>query len=299
MPRPLTPIFLVLSLGTAATLATPPQRAGEASSGQDHVQETVDRCIANQHRDDALLDEFDRLEHDQVRRSGDSDGVEDQHWRIVPVGTGSFRIAITADGKPADPSVYRQQLTMIQNDLELAIQPDDREKQSLAKYQKRQQERYDLITEIGKAYRFTLIDREMKNGRMVDKIQMDPLPSYSPPTRIAELLPHIRGFLWLDESAVQLVRIDAEISSDVYFGGGVIGKVYRGGRFWMDQAEVAPGIWEPVDYAYDFGGRKFLFGFEVHQHIAVSQYRRLGPLEQKLSFIRNELGNAGNNPSGD
>jgi hypothetical protein len=67
----------------------------------------------------------------------------------------------------------------------------------------------------------------------------------------------------------------------------------------MDQEEVAAGVWEPVTYAYDFTGRKFMFGFEVHQLIEVGQYRRLGPLQQRLSFIRNELNNAGSNPSGD
>jgi hypothetical protein len=300
MPRRLTLIFLLLSLGSAAIAAgQSPQGPGGAPPTPAQVQSSVARAIANQHRDDALLEEFDRTEHIQVRKTANSGVSGDELWRVVPIGTGSFRIAITPDGKPANPVLYRQQLAMIQHSLQLALQPDDREKQDLAKYQKRQQERADMVTEIGKAFRFTWLGRETRNGRILAKVQLDPIPSYSPPTRIAGVLAHVRAIVWLDESADQVVHIEAEITSDVYFGAGVLGKLYRGGRFWMDQEEVAAGVWEPVTYAYDFTGRKFMFGFEVHQLIEVGQYRRLGPLQQRLSFIRNELNNAGSNPSGD
>ena len=216
----------------------------------------------------------------------------------MPVGTGSFRIAMTPDGQPADPSTYRQQLTMIQNSLQLAMYPDAHEKQDLAKYQKRQMERAEMVSDMSKAFHFTWLGREMRNGRLLAKVRLDPDPSFVPPSRAAEILPHVRATLWLDESSEQVIHIEAEITSDVYFGGGVLGKLYRGGQFWLDQAEIAPGVWEPVAFEYDFAGRKFLFGFEVHERTEVSQYRHLGPLPQKLSFIRNELSNAASNHSG-
>ena len=65
--------------------------------------------------------------------------------------------------------------------------------------------------------------------------------------------------IWVDESAVQIARIEADVTSDIAFGGGIIGKVYRGGHFVVEQAEVAPGIWLPTLYIYNVGGRKFLF----------------------------------------
>ena len=35
----------------------------------------------------------------------------------------------------------------------------------------------------------------------------------------------------------------------------------------MEQQEVAPGIWLPTRYQYDFTARKFLFTFEQHQYV--------------------------------
>ena len=72
----------------------------------------------------------------------------------------------------------------------------------------------------------------------------------------------------------------------------MLGKVYRGGRFVMEQAEVTGGIWLPSRYQFDFEGRKFLFGFDLHETTTVSQYRRIGPPQLALVAVRRELGNA-------
>ncbi len=211
-------MLLVLSVGSAAiVVAHSTQSASAPAPTPAQLQSDIARAIENQHHNDFLIEEFDRVEHTQIRKTSDTPVVEEHRWRLVPVGTGSFRIAMTPDDRPADPAAYRQQLTMIQNSLQLAIQPDAREKQELAKYQKRQQERVELVSDIGKAFRFTWLGREMRNGRLLAKVQMDPDPSFVPPSRASEVLPHVRATLWFDESAEQVVHIEAQVTSDVLF----------------------------------------------------------------------------------
>jgi hypothetical protein len=53
--------------------------------------------------------------------------------------------------------------------------------------------------------------------------------------------------------------------------------------------EVAPGIWLPSRYQYDFTARKFLFTFEQHQYIEASHYRRIGSPKEALAVVQNEL----------
>ena len=53
--------------------------------------------------------------------------------------------------------------------------------------------------------------------------------------------------------------------------------------------ELAPGIWFPSDYQYEFSGRKFLFSFEENQTIEASHYRRVGPPSQAIEIVRNDL----------
>jgi len=59
--------------------------------------------------------------------------------------------------------------------------------------------------------------------------------------------------------------------------------------FFMEQQEVASGIWLPARFQYDFTARKFLFTFEQHQYVEASQYRRIGPPKQALTMVQSEL----------
>ena len=71
---------------------------------------------------------------------------------------------------------------------------------------------------------------------------------------------------------------------------GFLGKLYRGGVFYMEQEEVAPGIWLPTRYQYDFTARKFLFMYEQHQYVEARQYRRVGPPKQALALAKKRTG---------
>ena len=85
---------------------------------------------------------------------------------------------------------------------------------------------------------------------------------------------------------------EAHIIRDVSFGGGILGKLYRGGVFFLEQTEVAPGVWLPARYQYDYTARKFLFTFEQHQYIEASHYRFLGPPKEALTIAKSDLAKA-------
>ena len=59
----------------------------------------------------------------------------------------------------------------------------------------------------------------------------------------------------------------------------------------MEQSEVAPGVWLPTLLTYDVDGRKFLFGFGIHERTEITNYRRIGPPSQAIEILRNELNN--------
>jgi hypothetical protein len=102
-------------------------------------------------------------------------------------------------------------------------------------------------------------------------------------------LSHVTAKIWVDHESDQLVWGEAHVMSDISVGGGIVGKVYRGSRISMGQEEVAPGIWLPTHYQYDFTGRKFLFSFQEHQTIDVSHYRRVGRAGEALTIVEGEL----------
>ncbi|MGB6429294.1 MAG: hypothetical protein WBF06_01815 [Candidatus Acidiferrales bacterium] len=297
--RHLLATLLVATIAAAALAAKPPQSA----PGQDQppspaeVQMLSQRVIANQHRNDQLLDQYERIEHDWIRKAGTNPPVTQETLnRVLPTGTGIMRLPLAAPGKPADPTAYRAQLEYLANVLTMVANPDATEQQTLARYSRRQKDRADLVTNVGNAFHFSWLGREMRDGHPVIKLQMDPNPDFHATTPTAQVLQHLRAVVWIDESTAQVVHLEAAITSDVWFGAGIIAKLYRGGRFVMDQAEVAPGVWEPVRYQYDFDGRKFIFPYADHEITEFSQYRRVGSPAEELQAVRNELNTSATDP---
>ncbi len=283
--------LLSLVLGLVCTSGSEGVRAGDREPSRDEQRALLLRVLSNQHRDDAALEEYERIEHRQVRQhEKDAAPTEDKTFRVIPTGTGIARIVIRENGRPVDPALYRKQLQNFEQALVLALNPaQPRQKQAAEKFAKRVREHWEMVEAVRDAFRYTWLGRETRNGRTLARIQLDPNPEFKPTARSTSLFANVRATVWVDEDAGQLVRIEAEIFRDIYFGAGLLGKVYRGGRFVMEQAEVTPGIWLPTLYDYNFAGRKFLFGLEVHELTEVSHYRRIGPPKEALVTIRREL----------
>jgi hypothetical protein len=293
------PILVLATLAAAATFSAPPRGvAQDQTLSPAEVQELSARVIANQHHNDRMLDQYERIEHTVIRKPGTNPPVIQQETlsRILPTGTGIMRLPLTAPGKPANPAAYRAQLVYLANVLNVVAHPDATEQQTLDHYQKRQKDRADMVSNVGSAFRFSWLGRETRDGHPLIKLQMDPNPSFHPTSPTAQVLTHVRAVVWVDESNAQVVHLEAEVISDVYFGAGIIAKLYRGGRFTMDQAEVAPGVWEPVRYDYNFDGRKFVFGFGDHETTDFTEYRRVGPPAEELQAVGNELNTSAADP---
>jgi len=277
--------------GTAMRAVEQDPTAGpNPAPSAEQVQSFAARLIENQHRNDLALEQFERTERVISHRIGEASPiVPDRTSRIVPSGTGITRFLIEEDGVPVSKEAYRRGLELAIEGLELSLHPNEREREDLAKFEKRRRERAELVDTAMKAFRFTWAGRETRGSQTLIKILLDPNPDYKPSSRLAAAFAHIRGVMWVDESHAQMVHIEADIASEITFGGGLFGKVNRGGHFVMEQSEIAPGVWLPTSSTYDLDGRKFLFGFGVHEKTEISQYRNLGPPARAIEALRNEL----------
>jgi len=253
----------------------------------------TDKVIANQHADDIATEQYERIERHVDRTGGNNPRIlENKTYRVVPTGPGTLKILLQDNGRPTDPADYRKQLLAWQDLLQLALNPNDsRIKAAYAKAEKKKRDRAELVNAARGAYLVRWLGQENLNGHDCDVIQLDPNPAFHPRTTLQEALTHANAKIWVDHKALQILRAEAHIVRDVSFGGGILGKLYHGGVFFLEQAEVAPGVWLPTRYQYDYTARKFLFTFEQHQFIEASHYRRDGAPKQALLVAQDELAN--------
>ncbi|MGH9701223.1 MAG: hypothetical protein ACRD5R_17065 [Candidatus Acidiferrales bacterium] len=255
------------------------------------IRSRAEVLISNQHHDDLAFLEFERIER-QTTLSGGTDPhiVEDKTYRVVPTGMGTYKILLKTGDSPVTPAGYRRQLENWAAALQLAMNPNDPRTQSItAKFEKKNRDRAGLVEAARTAFIPKWLESETFHGRLCDVLELDPSPDFHPRTLPEEAMTHVMAKVWVDHASNQMARGEARVIRDIPVGAGILGKVYRGSSFSLEQDEVAPGVWLPTRYEYDYSGRKFLFAFEQHQIIDVSGYRRDGPPQHALGIVRAEL----------
>ena len=292
-------IVLAVWLITPGTRALPvgqePTVSKNPAPSPEQIHSLITKAIENQHRDDRALQEFERTEHSIAHKGDNAEVVTDVTERVVPSATGNIKLKLTENGVAVPPETYRHELELAVTALDGASHPADRYKEDLAKFEKRRHDHAELVDTAPEAFRAVWAGRETrtdsKGARTLMKFLLEPEPGYKPINRFAAIFQHVHATLWVDESQAQFARLEADIATDISFGGGIAGKVYHGGHILMVQEEVTPGIWLPTLYNYNVDGRKFLLPFGIHERTEVSGYRRIGPPPQAIEILRIELNN--------
>ncbi len=287
-------VFLAAGAGGVARRAPARQSAWLPLSHQQ-VVELAEGAIAKQHLDDVAGEKYERIERQIVRRA-DGSVIEDKTYRVVPTGTGTLKLLLREGKTPVPAAAYANELRQWIGALEDSQRTSDPAMRSVfEKAEKKRRDRAEIVDATRRAYLATGEGMESIAGRPAYRITLALNPQFQPRTTAEEVLVHARPTIWIDQRSGHLAKGEAEITSDVYFGAGILGKIYRGGRFTLEQEEVSPGVWQPRSYRYDVSGRKFLFPFELHRTVESSGYRKLGGVEECLAVAKQDLA-AGKTP---
>jgi hypothetical protein len=251
----------------------------------------TEKLMANQHANDQALELYQRIERHVDRSDGASERITgDKTYRVVPTGAGTQKVLLRDDDQAVDSASYGREMRALAEVLRTMADPNNpKARAALAKRQKRERDRVEFVDAMKEAFLPKWLSADTKNGRECYVFELDPNPDFHPHSMFENALSHVTARIWVDQESNQLVWGEAHVMSDISLGGGILGKVYRGSRISMAQEEVAPGIWLPIHYQYDFTGRKFLFAFQEHQTIDLSHYHRVGPPKEALAIIEGQL----------
>jgi hypothetical protein len=98
-----------------------------------------------------------------------------------------------------------------------------------------------------------------KPGSTLIRLRFKPNPSYSPPTRVEQVLGGMEGYLLIDPASRRLGKIDGTLTRDVTFGWGIIGHLDKGGTFVVKQAAFDDGSWDVTEIRLSIRGKILLF----------------------------------------
>ena len=113
-----------------------------------------------------------------------------------------------------------------------------------------------MLTSLPDAFLYTYVGTERgPNGDELVHLKFRPNPNFSPPNHETAVYQGMEGDMLIDRNAMRIAKIDGTLFKDVDFGWGILGKLYKGGKFRIVQRDVGGGHWEEVEETLQFNGK--------------------------------------------
>ncbi len=149
-----------------------------------------------------------------------------------------------------------------------------------------------LIRSLPDAFLYEYAGTETSsNGHTLVRLNFRPNPDFDPPSRETLIFQGLTGFMTMDLTATRLVRLDGTLSRDVNIGWGIIGRLDKGGRFVIDQADVLSGHWDQVAMDLKVTGKALIFkSIRIDEHDTQFDFQRVPSMSvaEALDFLRKQ-----------
>jgi len=170
--------------------------------------------------------------------------------QIVQTNQGSIARTLLIDGKPPADDLRKAEEEKIQK----LIGDLDEQKRR----QKREKEDENRAQIMVRALPNAFFYQEIRRDGDTLKLRFRPDPSYEPQSREESIYTGMAGELWLNIPQERLRKIDAHLFHDVDFGWGILGRLYKGGSFMVEQEQVDASHWDTTDLKLDLRGKALL-----------------------------------------
>lgn len=237
-------VFAVLAVLAFAAFAAFAQANNQGDKLGD-ANQLIRGVVANELK--AQQQDQSRWQYRETKQQGD----KTQLLEIVETKQGNLQRVVAVDGRPLAPQLVRNEDARIQHLLHnpQALQNQLRKEERDIASERR------LLGMLPDAFRY---QDAAKEGALV-KLDFTPNPTFHPSRREAQVFHHMEGSIWLDPVHKRLARISGHLTSEVKFGGGILGHLGKGGTFLVEQQEVGGGYWELTQLDVNMNGRALFF----------------------------------------
>jgi len=171
---------------------------------------------------------------------------------VIETPQGGLSSTIAINGKPLTPdqrAKENQKLAKFAND------PEARRKREESSREEDERERL-MLTSLPDAFLYTYAGTQQgPDGDELVHLTFRPNPNFNPPNHETRVYQGMQGDVLIDRKALRIAKIDGTLFKDVEFGWGILGRLYKGGKFYIEQRDVGNGRWEMVRETLDFNGK--------------------------------------------
>lgn len=171
---------------------------------------------------------------------------------IIRTNQGGLWTTLLVNGKPLTPEERQKDHDRL---VKFANNPDARRKRREAN--KAEDQRASLmLSSLPDAFLYTYAGTDRgPAGEELVHLKFTPNPKFTPPNHETAVYVGMQGDMIIDRKAMRIAKIDGTLFKDVDFGWGILGRLYKGGKFIIVQRDVGGGDWEEVQETLQFNGK--------------------------------------------
>jgi hypothetical protein len=266
--------FLVLGLVlfsvTLRAQESPPAPAAPQELPED-VKEIVRRGLeADQHNFQLARNyTFERREELKVLdRKGTIKKHEIKTYDVTILYDEPYGRLIRKDDKPLPDKEEKKEADKLERFVsERKKEGEGEHKRRLAKQEKERQEARAFVQDIINAYEFRIVGEDQVDGHDTYVVEADPRKGFRPTQPHADILPKLRGKIWIDKKDYGWVKLQAETLDTISWGLFLL-RIHKGTQMEFEQIRMNNEIWLPRRISLDASARFALvangtFDFEL------------------------------------
>lgn len=196
----------------------------------------------------AMLDKHGKDKHKEV---------ETYDWTVL-YGEPYDRL-MQKDDKPLNAKEEQKQQEKVDKFIEKRKNESEKDrKKRQEKEEKERREDRAFATDIANAYDFTLVGEDRVDGRDVYIIDATPRKGFHPTQPHADMLPKLKGRVWIDKKDYGWAKIHVETLDTISWGFFLV-RIHKGTEMTFEQTRANHEVWLPGKILVSGGARIALF----------------------------------------
>ena len=178
---------------------------------------------------------------------------------------------LSAEAQKKENARVLKQIDELEKNASKKASPDQKAKQE----QKQEEEEEVSIDAFLRACQFVNPRRERFRGQDVLVFDFEPNPEFKARSLVEKVIQKLGGVIWIDEKALDVVRLDAFFVNNVKFAGGLLADLQKGTRVVLEQTYVNNEVWLPTYEEVHIDVRVLLVkGIKVDGTTRYSDYKK-------------------------
>jgi hypothetical protein len=217
-------------------------------------------------------------------RERDRVGTGTKSYEVTMIQGSPYRRLIAINEQPLSPEDSAgEQQKLEQVTAQRSAESAEQRQKRIASYERDRKRDHLMMEQLTLAFDFKLVGERVVNGHDVYVLRATPRNGYKPPNMETQVLPAMRGELWIDKKTFQWVKVTAQVIRPASIVG-FLAQVQPGTRFELEKIPVDKGIWLTKHFSMKSSAKiLYLFNRSDQEDNTFYDYRKIPDSESTSS----------------